>query len=122
MRRRFGVLAAGAVLLVGASCAHEDYKGPGKVIETSYDDPDDWYVAPIFIPGSTHCTTVNGSTSCYTTAPIVIPGHWDHDGPHWHVKILGGDGHKHTLSVPEAMFNGCATGMRWTYGKGCSIG
>jgi hypothetical protein len=120
VRAAASLLALG--LLVGVSCAHEDYKGPGEVIETSYDDPDDWFVQPIVIPGSTSCSSTGKTTSCHTTPPVIVPGHMAHDGPHWHVKIRGGDGHEHTLSVPEEMFNGCTVGMRWTYGEGCSLG
>lgn len=123
MRRLAVVAATAAVLVVGGSCAHEDnYQGPGRVIETSYDDPDTYWIPPTVIPGHTSCTSTGKTMSCYTTSPVVVPGYTIHDGPHWHVKIDGQDGKKHNLSVPEQLYDGCRTGMRWTYGEGCSIG
>jgi hypothetical protein len=120
---RTAAAALGLVLIIGACGGEDHYKGPGKVIETSYDDPDDWFVPPIVMPPQTHCSTgYKGTSSCYTTPGMVIPGRMEHDGPHWHVKIAGRDGHDHNLSVPQQLFDDCAVGMRWTFGEGCSLG
>lgn len=121
------VVLATCIVVVLAGCGTPNKLTEGKVIGKGYDDPDDWYVSGYTIQGTTTCTGGYNNTprTCSTSPDIVIPGHWEHDGPHWYLKIQGirDDGEEkapeETHEVTELQFNSCDQGEHWTKDQPC---
>lgn len=92
IRLVIAILICGLLCVVGlVGCGHPNQLHSGKVIEKSYDDPDDWYVPGYYTPGTESCSGGYGNVprSCYTTPGYYTPGYYEHDGPHWYLRITG---------------------------------
>jgi hypothetical protein len=79
------------VIVVLTACGEKQGPPVGRVIDRTYDDPDTWYVSGYTISGSCMSYDKNGSCT-YRSADVYIPGHEEHDGPHWKVKLRRGEG------------------------------
>lgn len=123
-RGRSNILTLVAMLFVAealflGACGGGTTLNEGKVIAKDYDDPDDWYVPGYTIHGSESCTGgYNGQPRLCTTSPdIVIPGHWDHDGEHFRLKLEAPNPDKpekplhDTREVSESFFNDVRVGQ-----------
>lgn len=113
IRRWLTVMTLVGVTVSLAACAGEP-EGPavGRVTDRNYDDPDDWYVPGYTISGS--CMAYDKYGGCqYRSADVYIPGHEEHDGPHWKVKLKVGEGEtvrEGWRHVSEDMYDRCRMG------------
>lgn len=113
------VLAAASAALLLAACSSGPSLDEGKVIEKSYDDPDDWYQPGYTIDGGQSCSGgYNGQPRICTQNPdINMPGMWHHDPEHFRLKLQApnpNDSAKtitDTREVPEAFFNEVRVGQ-----------
>lgn len=91
----------------------------GVITSKSYDDPDSWYVPPVWVPPTQTCSGGFGSQPrvCTTNPGVFVPGYTAHDGPHWYIKIKGSDEYgdrEREVGVTQAAFNGLAVGDYWS--------
>lgn len=74
-----GILAAVAFLI---GCAEPNRLEEGRVLERSYDDPDTWTET------DSYCMARSSNGWCTMTG---YSSYERHDGPHWHLKVVGFD-------------------------------
>lgn len=115
----FVLFAVCLVTLTG--CGHKNELHSGTVVSKTYDDPDDWYVPGYYVSGHEDCHMVgvypHQTESCSYYPGYYVPGYYQHDGPHWYLKITGqnksGKVVTETHEVDQNVYDRARIGVLW---------
>lgn len=86
----------------------------GVVIEHQYDDPDEYYVQGIHIPGS--CSTNNGVQTC--SPGIQMPGYWDTEPERFLLVLEDDEGKRGSVTVGREMWDAIQDGQHYDHKTG----